>query len=78
MLDNSDEHTQFSQISPNKTLTTQEHEHHVANVVKYILSANHTNIPIIKSTISKATNCQGKNFRAVMISVEKALLDVSS
>lgn len=66
-----------SQISPNKSLTNQEHAHHVANTVKYLLAADHSKTPITRSAISKYVDCQGRNFRAVMNSAQEVLLDVS-
>ncbi|XP_014215948.1 non-structural maintenance of chromosomes element 3 homolog [Copidosoma floridanum] len=64
-----------SQISPNKNLTNQEHAHHVSNVVKYILGADHSKIPITKSAISKAVDCHNKNFKSVIDQAIKILKD---
>ncbi|XP_011506593.1 PREDICTED: MAGE-like protein 2 [Ceratosolen solmsi marchali] len=73
---NDEDHRSNTQISHDQSLSSQEHAHHVGNVVKYILAADHSKIPIVRSAISKAVNCQGKNFRAVMNSAQEVLRDV--
>lgn len=67
-----------SQISPNTSLTEQEHNHHVANVVKFILySDNQKKVPIEKSKISKAINCHNKSFKDIFKSAQEVLEKVT-
>ncbi|XP_058804951.1 non-structural maintenance of chromosomes element 3 homolog isoform X2 [Phymastichus coffea] len=65
-----------SQTMLDTSLTEQEYNHHVANVVKYILAADHSNNPIERSNISKAVNCYNKKFKDIFKSAQDALEDV--
>lgn len=65
------------QSSQNTSLTDQEHMYHVSNVIKYILAADQSKIPIIRNKISEAVNCKNKAFRSVMDSAAQTFLDVS-
>lgn len=72
-----DDDDDVAQSSQNASLTDQEHMHHVSNVVKYILAADQSKVPIVRTKISEAVNCRNKAFRPVMDSAAKTLLDVS-
>lgn len=63
--------------SQNTSLTDQEHLHHVSNVIKYILAADQSKIPIVRSKISEAVNCRNKAFKAVMDTAAETFSDVS-
>jgi hypothetical protein len=77
IIQNDEEYCSNTQIVQNESLSKQEHAHHVSNIVKYILAADQLKVPILKLAISKAVNCQRKNFRAAIKTAEEVLKYVS-